>query len=97
VGQARRTSIAGGEEVCAFLKLGSKEKPHAGRRSEYWRVWVEANGFQPKKRQTLSARVFKGKVFEVRLADVTRRFDGRDHPRGAVYTVVREIVRRTYP
>jgi hypothetical protein len=36
-------------------------------------------------------------MFEVRVGDVKKRFDGREHPEGAIYSVVREIVRRTFP
>jgi hypothetical protein len=45
----------------------------------------------------LSARAFVGKIFQVRVADVKKRFDGREHPEGAIYSIVREIVRRTFP
>ena len=80
-----------------FLNLGNHAKPHAGRRSEYWRAWVIANDAPPRKRQTLSPRAFKGKLYEVRIDDVTRRFDGRDHHPAAIYSTVKEIIRRTYP
>lgn len=86
-----------GEPIWGFLNLGRGEKPHAGRRSEYWRVWVIANGAQPLRRQTLTVRAFKGKIFKVRVADVTRRSDGRDHLPEAVYSTVHEILQRTYP
>jgi hypothetical protein len=72
-------------------------KPYAGPRSEYRRAWIIATGEQPRRRQILSARVFVGKIFEVRVDDVVRRFDGREHPKGGIYSIVREIVRRTYP
>ena len=93
----RFSMIQDGAPVLCFRHLGSKVKPVAGLRSEYRRDWIIAKGEQPRKRQTLSERVFVGKIFEVRIADVERRFDGREHPKAAVYSVVREIVRRTYP
>jgi hypothetical protein len=83
--------------VFYFLHLGSKEKPVIGQRSKYRRAWIIANGEQPRKRQTLSRRVFVGKVFEIEIGDVQRGYDGREHPKAAVYSVVRDIVRRTYP
>jgi len=86
-----------GTRVFCFLNLGRAAKPHAGPRSEYRRAWIIATGGQPRRRQVLSDRVFEGKIFEVRVANVEKRFDGREHPKGAVYSVVREIVRRTYP
>src|SRR6266851_3503147 len=52
-----------GEPVFAFLNLGNREKPHAGRRSEYRRAWTIASGEQPRKRQAMSPRVFVSKIF----------------------------------
>ena len=61
--------------VSGFLNLGTGDKPGAGRGSEYRRVWIMANGAQPKKRQVLSARVFRDKFFgfasAIRNADTT--------------------------
>lgn len=95
---ALRFSLLGdGAPVYCFLHLGRNKKPAAGPRSEYRRAWLIAHGEQPRKRQVLSDRVFLGKIFELRIADVEKRFDGREHPEGAIYSVVREIIRRTYP
>jgi hypothetical protein len=33
----------------------------------------------------------------VRVDNVTRRFDGRSHPKEAIYSTVHEILRRTFP
>lgn len=89
--------LPGAERVFGFLHLGNGQKARAGRSSEYWRAWVIANGNQPRKRQVLTPRVFMGKIFEVKISDVVRRFDGRDHPPGTAYSVIRQIVRRLYP
>lgn len=86
-----------GGHVFGFRNLGTDPKPKAGPRSEYRRDWVMANGEPPRRRQQLSPRVFKDKVFEVRVVDVTKRFDGREHPPGAIYSTVKEILRRLYP
>jgi len=83
--------------VCAFLNLGNREKSKAGRRSRYWRAWVIANGEQPRKRQVLSPRVFKGKIFEVEIGTVKRAHDGREHPVAAQYSTVKEILERRWP
>jgi hypothetical protein len=93
----RFSILPDGAPVFCFLNLGSKQKPIMGLRSEYRRAWIIANGEQPRKRQILSKRVFVGKIFEVRVGDVEKRHDGRKHPRAAVYSVVKEIIRRTYP
>lgn len=82
--------------VYAFLNLGRGENPHAGPGSEYRRVWIIAARSKPKKRQVLSNRVFKGKLFRIRIGDVTGRFDGRRHPEAAVYSVVKEILERIF-
>jgi len=84
-------------EVSAFFHLGCKEQPVAGRGSEYRRVWVIANGSQPRKRQRLSLRVFKDKIFRVRIDDTRKRHDGRAHPEAEVYSTVKEILARTWP
>jgi hypothetical protein len=86
-----------GQPVWGFFHLGRGEKSKAGRRSNYWRAWVIANGGPPRRRQTLSARVFNRKIFEVRIEDVTKRFDQSDHPEVAIYSTVKHIIRRTYP
>lgn len=89
--------VPGGRPVMMFLNLGTGEKPEAGRRSNYFHAWTIANDAVPKKRQRLSPNVFVGKIFEVEIGDVKKRHDGRDHPECAVYSVIKEIVRRLYP
>jgi hypothetical protein len=86
-----------GEKVWGFLNLGQGPKPKAGRRSRYWRAWVMANGSAPRKRQVLSARVFKRRIFEVEIGTVLKTQDGRNHPEGACYSTVQDIVRRLDP
>jgi hypothetical protein len=89
--------LPGGDPISCFLHLGSESKAKAPPRSEYRRAWIIANRAQPRKRQTLSPRVFVGKIYQIRVRDVQKRFDGREHPTASVYSVVKEIVRRTYP
>jgi hypothetical protein len=89
--------LPNGEPICGFLHLGNKEWSSAGPNSEYRRAWIIAAGQAPRKRQTMTCRVYKGKIFEVRIGDTCRRFDGRSHPEPAVYSTVKEILRRTYP
>jgi hypothetical protein len=84
-------------QVCGFFNLGQDENPRAGRRSRYWRAWVIANGAQPRKRQVLSPRVFKGKIFEVEIETVRHGQDGREHPIAMQYSTVREILARRGP
>ena len=89
--------VPDGRIVYAFLNLGTGEKPVAKRGSEYRRAWIIANGQQPQKRQTLSKRVFIDKIFRVRIDDVKKRHDGREHPDAAVYSTVKEVIARLWP
>jgi hypothetical protein len=86
--------LGDGAEVFAFLNLGRGEKPKAGRHSMYARAWTIANGGPPRRRQTMSARVFKGKVFQVKVGDVIGNYRGGAHHPSEQYSVVREIVAR---
>jgi len=85
------------EEVLArltwYLNLGSREKPHAGRRGNYWAAWVEANGGPPRRKDRLSCRVFEGRFAAVSVADTTK-----SHREGTIkgherYSVIRSVVR----
>ena len=89
--------LLNGEKVVGFFHLGQGDKPKAGRRSRYWRAWVIANGAQPRKRQELSPRMFKGKIFEVEIDTVKRAQDGGEHPAAAQYSTVKEILERRWP
>ena len=89
--------VASVGQACGFFNLGQGEMPRAGRRSRYWRAWVIANGAQPRKRQVLSPRVFKGKIFEVEIDTVKHGQDGRKHPIAAQYSTVKEILARRWP
>jgi hypothetical protein len=86
-----------GEPMCAFLHLGNGSQSRSGPNSEYRRAWITAACEAPRERQVMTARIFKGKIFEVPIGDTTRRFDGRDHPKFAVYSTVKETNQRTYP
>jgi hypothetical protein len=89
--------LSDGSPVWCFLNLGKNPKNGKRSRSRYYRAWVIANGERPRNRQTLSSRLFIGKIFEIEIGDVRQDFEKRDHPKGMIYSVVRRIVRRTYP
>jgi hypothetical protein len=85
--------------IFGFCHLGCGEKPHAGRTSRYWSAWTLANGGPPRKRQTMSARVFKGKWFLCDVATVSHKGKGAKAeplPAHLHYSVVREILARTH-
>jgi hypothetical protein len=85
------------EKVSGFLNLGDGQKPNAGRGSEYRRVWVMANGAQPRRRQVLSKRIFIGKVFRVLIDDTRRKHDGREHIPAERYSTIKEFLARIGP
>ena len=74
-----------------YLNLGSKDKPRAGRRGEYWRAWVLANGGPPKRKDRLSHNVFAGRHAIVRVEDTRHDFKGAANPENA-YSVVRNVL-----
>jgi hypothetical protein len=73
--------------VYAFFHLGRGTKPHAGRNSNYHRVWVMANGSPPRKRQVTSERVFVGQIFKVLVGDVSKTYSGRERGEAGTYSV----------
>ena len=93
----RFSILPDGVPICCFLNYGKEQKLGDRPRSKYYRAWVIANGERPRKRQTLSHRIFVGKIFEIEIGDVLQDFEKRDHPKAMIYSVVRSIVRRTFP
>lgn len=86
-----------GDAISRFYHLGTGSQAEVRRGSEYRREWIIANGEQPRKRQTMSLKTFEDKVFQVRVGDNTKRYDGREHPRQEVYSTVKEILARKWP
>lgn len=79
-------------EICGFLNLGNGDRPHAGGGSLYRRVWVMANGAQPRKRQPLARSVFVDRVSRVRIADVDRRHDNTEASEPEKYSTIQEFL-----
>jgi hypothetical protein len=74
-----------------YLNLGTRGRPHAGRRSNYWTAWVTANGGAPRRNDRLSPQVFLHRHATVLVADTTK-----DHQQNSVaegYSVIREVLR----
>jgi hypothetical protein len=69
--------------VPMWLNLGEDEKPHAGRRSKYFKEWVRASGHPPMRRDRLSPEVFARRMSRVEVADTKGE---------APYSKVRRIV-----
>lgn len=74
-----------------YMNLGSRNRPHAGRRGNYWRAWIKANrGRLPVRKDRLSPRVFAHRHARVIVADTERDFQGVVNPE-SVYSVVRDV------
>lgn len=83
--------------ISGFFHMGRDQEPRAGRRSRYYRVWVIANGEQPRRGQEMSPKVFIGKIFSVQVGDTTVNEEGTEHPAAAVYSTIKEILKRNWP
>lgn len=75
-----------------FLSLGSREKPRAGRRGNYWVAWVKANGGGPKRKDRVSPHIFERRHAKVRVEDTTKNH--RQMPVGTddCYSVIRDVI-----
>ena len=69
--------------VPMWMNLGSRDRPHAGRRGTYFAQWVRANDGPPARQDRLSPRVFTGRVGRVEIGDTNG---------DAPYSVVRKIL-----
>jgi hypothetical protein len=76
-----------------YLNLGQGQRPHAGRRREYWAAWVKANGQQPKRQDRLSPRVFVRRFARVTVGDTTKTHRQIAVTPEAAYSVVRTVLR----
>ena len=60
-----------------FLNLGKGETPHAGRRSNFWRAFILANGGHlPGRADRMSPRIFEHRQCTVEVVAVGRDFSG---------------------
>jgi hypothetical protein len=73
--------------VPQWLYIG--RKPHATRRSQYWREWCRAHGGPPSRVDRMTARVFTRRIARVLVADIgPPSQDGTPH---YAYSVVRRV------
>ncbi len=79
--------------VTWYLNLGTREKPHAGRRGNFWAAWVQANGGPPKRNDRLSPRAFERRNAIVRVADTTKTHNQNVVAAQESYSVIRNVVR----
>jgi len=75
-----------------FLNLGEGEKPHAGRRTNYWRAWVAANEAPPKRKDRLSSRVFVSRYARVVVGDTAKDAKQMRVAGEHAYSVIREVL-----
>lgn len=76
-----------------FLNMGARERPHAGRRGNYWQAWIQANGGSPLRKDRLSPKVFQCRFARVAVEDTTKDFKQGTVMQDGVYSVVRRVVR----
>lgn len=75
-----------------FLNLGSGDKPHVTRRSNYWAAWVKANGGPPQRRDRMSPLVFKKRYATILVADTTRDSRQELAVKELAYSVIRDVL-----
>jgi len=81
-------------KLCKFLGLGRNPgKPHAGPRTDFWQLWVEANGDQPLSLETSDLEIFVGKLYDISVETVTKDRNGVSRLPVHHYSVVRSIHR----
>ena len=78
-----------------WMNLGSEKKPKAGRRTDYYREWIRANGAQaPARNDRMVPSIFTKRICRVAIADVgpapTRK--GKPAPPHVPYSVVTGIL-----
>jgi hypothetical protein len=76
-----------------YLNLGDGDRPHAGRRTNYWQAWVLANGGPPKRKDRLSPRIYQRRYARVVVADTSKDFRQSAISAEQAYSVIREVVR----
>jgi hypothetical protein len=77
-----------------FINLGRRDKPHFGRRSDYFAEYVKAMGAAPKRADRVAPnRVFLGRMATIIIGDVINNFRDRKLQIAPelFYSVVREI------
>jgi hypothetical protein len=75
-----------------YINLGARDKPHAGRRGNYWSAWAKANGGQPKRNDRLSPSVFKHRHARVTVQDTCKTHRQKAISSDESYSVIRDVV-----
>jgi hypothetical protein len=75
-----------------YLNLGSREKPHTGRRGNFWAAWCLANGGPPKRNDRMSARIFERRYAVVRVSDTAKTYNASPLVPEESYSVVRNVI-----
>jgi hypothetical protein len=74
-----------------YINLGTGDKPHAGRRGNFWTAWVRANGGPPKRNDRLSPRVFEHRQAMVTVEDTCKTHRQNIISADESYSVVRDV------
>jgi hypothetical protein len=75
-----------------FLNMGTRERPHAGRRSKYFLAWVKANGGPPARRDRLTPQIFMRRYAMVEVGDTVKNFAQQPVTSDFAYSVVRSVL-----
>ena len=95
--QLKFITLQSQQEVFGFLNLGNGDAPIVKKESDYRRAWMEANGGEPSRRNRYAQSIFKGKIYLVKISDVTHNKDQKSHFDSDIYSTVKEILKRTWP
>jgi hypothetical protein len=76
-----------------YLNMGNRDKPRAGRRSNYWAAWVNANDGPPKRNDRLSPRVFERRYALVRVGNTGKNYRQEPTDEQSCYSVVKDVIR----
>jgi hypothetical protein len=75
-----------------YINLGARDKPHAGRRGNYWSAWTKANGGSPKRNDRLSPSVFERRHAIVTVQDTCKTHRQKAISSDESYSVIRDVV-----
>ena len=75
-----------------FMACNAKRDGRWGPSHKFAQAWILANGTRPKRRDRMSTKVFRDKVFRARMRTVTKDANQRDRTSAQQYSVVDELL-----
>src|SRR5262245_53473665 len=77
-----------------FMACNAKSDGRWGPAHKYLQAWILANGAPPKRRDRMSTRVFRDKVFRARMSAVTQNANKTSRTPAQQYSVVDQLLER---